>query len=158
MPVNRAKYQFLGNWPWEVIYGEYPMWRELVDGTNEAAMHGWQQITVTKEMLSNAKGKDYSDARLGTIKLNPIEHRIAIPEGKQVVRVVVHGFGNSSDNDAVLSAVNGQPCNYVFPKRGYNPIYTTHVLSNDELPMTNDQLSLTFSEAQCCVVIRVYVK
>ncbi len=158
MPVNRAKYQFLGNWPWEVIYGEYPMWKEGVEGAAEAQEKGWQQITVTKDMLSNAKGKEYSDARLGTIKLNPTTHFIAIPEGKKVVRVVVHGFGNSSETDAVLSAVNGQPCNYLFPKRAYNPIYTTHVIEGSQLSALSSQLSLTFSDSQCCVLIRMYVE
>ena len=157
MPANRAKYQFLGNWPWEVIYGEYPMWKEKVDGANEAAMNGWQQITVTADRLSNTKGKDYNDARLNTIKLAPTTHTIAIPEGKQVVRVVVHGFSNT-DNDAILSDINGQPCNYVFPAKGYNPIYTTHVIEGSQLSALGSQLSLTFTNSQCCAVIRVYVK
>lgn len=161
MPVNRAKYQFLGNWCWEIIYGEYPMWKECIEGAAEAASKGWTQITVTKDMLSNTKGKDYSDARLNTIKLTPTTHTIAIPEGRQVVRVVLHGFANG-EQSSVLSAVNGKECNYVFQGKGYNPIYTTHVIdfeqmTNDQSPITNN-LSLTFSNAQCCVVIRIYVK
>ena len=156
MPTNRYKYQFLGNWCWEVIYGEYPMWRELVEGAAEAAAKGWEQITVTKEMLSNSKGKDYSDARLGTIKMNPVEHTIAIPEGKQVVRVVVHGFANGEQASVMTlshqsSAVSNQQ--YIFPGKGFNPIYTTHVIDLDE---PTDHLSLTFADAQCCVVIRLY--
>lgn len=161
MPVNRAKYQFLGNWCWEVIYGEYPMWKEQVEGAAEAAANGWTQLTVSKDMLSNAKGKDYNDARLNTIKLAPTTHTIAIPEGKQVVRIVVHGFANG-EQASVLSAVNGNECNYIFPGKGYNPIYTTHTIdlnqmTYDQSPMTNS-VSLTFSDAQCCVVIRVYCK
>ena len=158
MPTNRYKYQFLGNWCWEVIYGEYPMWRELVDGAAEAAAKGWTQITVTKDMLSNDKGKEYSDARLGTIKMNPIEHTIAIPEGKQVVRVVVHGFSNSEVASEMTINNNHSPItnnHYSFPGKGFNPIYTTHVI---DLTEQTEALSLTFSEAQCCVVIRVYVK
>ena len=155
MATNRAKYQFLGNWCWEVIYGEYPIWKERVEGAAEAASRGWQQITVTPDMLSNSKGKDYPAARLGTIKMNPITHTIDIPDGKQVVRVVVHGFSNS-DNDAVLSEVNGQPCHYVYPAKGYNPVYTTHVI--ESLHISNEPLSITFTGSQCCVVIRVYVE
>lgn len=154
MAANRAKYQFLGNWCWEVIYGEYPMWKERVEGVAEAASKGWTQITVTKEMLSNTKGKEYNDARLGTIKLSPTTHHIALPEGKQVVRVVVHGFSNT-ENDAVLSDINGQPCHYVFPAKAYNPNYTTHVIDFAE---PADSLSLNFADSQCCVVIRIYVK
>ena len=156
MPTNRYKYQFLGNWCWEVIYGEYPMWKELVDGAAEAAAKGWTQITVTKEMLSNQKGKEYSDARLGTIKLNPIEHTIAVPEGKQVVRVVVHGFSNSEVASEMTINNNHSPItnnHYSFPGKGFNPIYTTHVI---DLTEPADNLSLTISEAQCCVTIRVY--
>ena len=158
MPTNRYKYQFLGNWCWEVIYGEYPMWKELVDGAAEAASKDWTQITVTKDMLSNDKGKEYSDARLGTIKMNPIEHTIAIPEGKQVVRVVVHGFSNS-EQASVMTITNYQlPITndqYLFPGKGFNPIYTTHVI---DLTEPADALSLNFSDSQCCVVIRVYCK
>ena len=150
MAVNRAKYQFLGNWCWEVIYGEYPMWKEKVDGAAEAQAKGWTQLTVTKEMLSNAKGKDYSDARLNTIKLAPITHSIAIPDGKQVIRVVVHGFANG-DQQSVMTLAGSE---YVFPAKAYNAIYTTHVIDLNE---PAESLSLTFSEAQCCVVIRVYV-
>ena len=157
MPVNRAKYQFLGNWPWEVIYGEYPMWKEKVEGAAQALANGWQQITVSADMLSNTKGKEYADARLGTIKMTPVEHMIALPEGKQVVRIAVHGFSNSSEEEAVLSAINGQPCEYIFPKKEYNPIYTTHIIEREKIK-ANDPLSLTFSGAQCCVVIRVYVQ
>ena len=154
MAANRAKYQFLGNWCWEVIYGEYPMWKERVEGIKEAASKGWTQITVTTEMLSNTKGKEYNDARLGTIKLSPTTHHIALPEGKQVVRVVVHGFSNT-ENDAVLSDINGQPCHYVYPAKAYNPNYTTHVIDFAE---PADSLSLNFADSQCCVVIRIYVK
>ena len=169
MPTNRFKYQFLGNWCWEVIYGEYPMWRELVEGAAEAAAKGWTQITVTKEMLSNTQGKDYSDARLGTIKMNPIEHTIAIPEGKQVVRVVVHGFSNSEQASVMTLSNHQSPMTndqspitnhqYLFPGKGFNPIYTTHVIdfTNDQSPITNN-LSLTWTDSQCCVVIRVYCK
>lgn len=154
MAANRFKYQFLGNWCWEVIYGEYPVWKELTDGAAEAAAKGWTQIAVTTDMLSNTKGKDYSNARLGTIKLTPCEHAVALPEGKQVVRVVVHGFSNS-EQASLLSAINGQPVHYMFPGKNYNPVYTTHVIEFDE---PTDGLSLTFSEAQCCVVIHVYCK
>ncbi|MBR4263068.1 MAG: pectate lyase [Paludibacteraceae bacterium] len=163
MAVNRAKYQFLGNWCWEVIYGEYPMWKERVEGIKEAATHGWQQITVTKEMLSNTKGKEYNDARLGTIKLSPTTHHIALPEGKQVVRVVVHGFSNTDHpsvmtiNDQGLSTFDFRLStnNYVFPAKAYNPNYTTHVIDFAE---PADSLSLNFADSQCCVVIRIYIK
>ena len=155
MATIRAKYQFLGNWCWEVIYGEYPMWKERVEGAAEAASRGWQQITVTPDMLANSKGKDYPAARLGTIKMNPITHTIDIPDGKQVVRVVVHGFSNS-EHDAILSEVNGQPCHYVYPAKGYNPVYTTHVI--ESLHISNEPLSITFTGSQCCVVIRVYIE
>lgn len=154
MPVNRAKYQFLGNWCWEVIYGEYPMWKERVDGAAEAASKGWQQITLTPEMLSNTKGKDYPAARLGTIKLAPVTHTIAIPEGKQVVRVVLHGFSNT-DHPSVMTINEDMVNNFVFPAKGYNPVYTTHVI---DLTEPANRLSLTFAESQCCVVIRMYVK
>ena len=157
MAANRAKYQFLGNWCWEVIYGEYPMWKERVEGVAEAASKGWTQITVTKEMLSNTKGKEYNDARLGTIKLSPTTHHIALPEGKQVVRVVVHGFSNT-DHPSVMTInekmVNDQ-INFVFPAKAYNPNYTTHVIDFAE---PADSLSLNFADSQCCVVIRIYVK
>ena len=151
MPVNRAKYQFLGNWCWEVIYGEYPMWKELVEGAAEATANGWTQVTVTKDMLSNAKGKDYNDARLNTIKLAPTTHSIAIPEDKQVVRVVVHGFSNT-DQASVMTIAGNE---YIFPAKGYNPIYTTHAI---DLTEPAESLSLNFAESQCCVVIRVYCK
>jgi hypothetical protein len=159
MAANRAKYQFLGNWCWEVIYGEYPIWKERVEGAAEASSKGWTQITVTKDMLSNTKGKEYNDARLGTIKLAPVEHSIAIPEGKQVVRVVVHGFANGEQ--ASVMTVNDKMVNdkmvneFVFPAKGYNPVYTTHII---DLTEPTESLSLNFAQSQCCVVIRIYCK
>ena len=120
-----AQIQLLGNGVGKLL-GEYPVWKELTDGAAEAAAKGWTQIAIKKDMLSNTKGKDYSNARLGTIKLTPCEHAVALPEGKQVVRVVVHGFSNS-EQASLLSAINGQPVHYTFPGKNYNPVYTTHV-------------------------------
>ena len=154
MAANRDKYQFMGSWPWEVIYGEYPIWKERVEGSAEAAKNGWTQITVTKDMLNNAKGKEYSDARWGTIKLNPMQHFIALPDGKQVVRVVVHGYSNG-EVQATLANINGQPVNYVFPGKGYNPVYAVHTI---DLAEPADHLNLTFTGTQCCVTIRIYCK
>ena len=154
MAANRDKYQFMGSWPWEVIYGEYPIWKEGVDGAAEAAKNGWTQITVSKDMLNNAKGKEYSNARWGTIKLNPMQHTVAIPEGKQVVRVVVHGYSNAAE-PATLTDINGQTVNYVFPAKGYNPVYAAHTI---DLTNPADQLKLTFTGPQCCVTIRIYCK
>ena len=156
MPTNRAKYQFLGNWCWEVIYGEYPMWKEKVEGAAESARNGWTQLTVSKDMLSNSKGKEYNDARLGTIKLAQGRHVIAVPEGKEAVRMVVHGFANG-DEASTLSEVNGQATNYLFPAKAYNPIYTTHEIDLSATP-AKGELPIVISGAQCCVIIRLYCR
>ena len=151
MAANRAKYQFLGNWCWEVIYGEYPIWKELVTGTEEAAQKGWTQVTVTREMLRNVQNKEYSDARIGTIKLNPTEHIIRIPEGKEAVRIVVHGYSNTAE-ESVLTLESA----YVFPAKGYNPVYKTYTIDLTEPVM--GELPVRISGTQCCAVIRLYCR
>jgi len=154
---NRSKYQFLGNWCWEVIYGEFPMWQERVAGADEAAQNGWTQLTVTPDMLYNAKHKDYNMARLGTIKMSPTTHEIDVPKGMEAVRIVIHGFANSAEDEAVIKSVNGMDGEYVFPKKVYNPVYTTHVIDLSGAP-AKDNVPFVLEGGQCCVVIRMYCK
>ena len=156
MPVNRYKYQFVGDWPWEVIYGEYKVWKQKQETRNEKG----EWLEVDKSLaITNDKGKEYTQARLGTIKLNPIEYKVQIPEGKKAKRVYVFGFANGDTPVTMHSSLFPLPSSlsplpsYLFPAKGYHPVYTEHTIELGD--GVSGEVPLRFDGGQVCVIIRV---
>lgn len=146
MPVNRYKYQFIGDWPWEVIYGEYPVWKHRTEAKGE-----W--LEVDKDLaITNEKGKEYAQARIGTIKLSPIEYKIQVPAGKTARRVYVFGYANG-DSDVTLSSSLSPHPSHLFPAKGYHPVYMECTIDLDA--GVSGEVPLRFEGGQVCVIIRV---
>lgn len=153
MPINRYKYQFVGDWPYEVIYGEYKAWKHKVESQKAKTKGEW--LEVGKDLtITNDKGKEYVSGRLGTIKLNSIEYKVQIPAGKTARRVYIFGFA-SSDHDVTLNPQSSvlNPQSFLFPARGYHPVFTEHTIDLGE--GVSGEVPLRFEGGQVCVIIRV---
>lgn len=171
---NRSSYQYLGSWCQSIIKTEYPQWKQKMDLLNaagDAEVYSLSQETYISESagnvynfkdgfkVSNKNGKGYGAGAKGTntIKYSAnVDYTITIPEGKQVVKVVMNGYDNY-DADAYVLSLNGveySATDYLFPAKVSEPVIVTHTFDLAK-PAVNT-LTFRLGAKQCCLVITLY--